>query len=223
MKPHIIFILLFFSCFFCSPQTGQNIQITFYAEERGGVSLYVIIDANNTGTLYEPAGETVVLKTPSETINPWTFFEGGNFYVIDDDKKNMVYGCYQFVKVVSNGVERIISAFKRKGPTEKWIGSAAGDGNIFTINEKGESILIAHYQFMKIKVPGDEKDSFSERTVTATRMVNQYSAWTTCLGDKIFKIQTPEGTTLVILMTKGTENNSKWAGQYNGRIYQDPL
>jgi hypothetical protein len=238
MKLRIIFIVLCFSCFSCSSQTSQNIQVTFYAEDRGGVGLHVIIDPNNTGILCEPEKEIIILKTPSETINPWTFFEGGNFYVATDDKNHMVYGSYQFVEVISDGVERIIAAFKRKGPSEKWIGSAAGDGNIFTINENGESILIGQYQFMEIKIPGEEKDTFSERTVTATRMANQNSAWITCLGDKIFKIQedgnitqigwfgwrkikTPGGSTLVILMTKGIEDNSKWAGQYNGRIYQD--
>jgi hypothetical protein len=208
-------------------------EVTFYAEDRMGISLNVVFDPSNSGRLCEKAKETVFLKTPSDSVKPWTFLNYGKFNIVIDDKHNIEYGYYQFVKVISKDVERIIAAFERKGKGEKWIGAAAGDGNLFTFDEKGKSIIIGQCQYMKIKSPVS-KDSL---TVIATRMVNPNAPWITYLGNKIFsiekdgltqigwfdwrKIVTHEGTTLVILMTKGVDKDAKWAGRYDGKLYKD--
>ena len=223
----------------CTPQSTQNPQVTFFAEDSANTNLKVIIDSNATGILCEKAKESILLKTPSETINPWTFFNDGDFYVLTSDKEQIVYGSYQFTNVTSNGTEWTISAFKRKGTGEKWIGAGPGDGNIYRIDEDGKNTIIAKYAFINIKAPEEGKSDLVERTVPATKLEAKGSPWITCLGDKVLsidankkltqigyfdwrKIKTLDGQIMVILMTKSMAANAKWSGQYDGKMYMDP-
>jgi hypothetical protein len=218
-------------------------EFTFYAEDRMGISLNLIFDPSHSGKLCEKPEETVFLKTPSDSINPWTFLFQGHFSIQIDDKNTTVYGYYQYMNAVSSeGVEWIIAAFAQKGrdnkPGEKWIGALPSDGSIVTFDDKNNTIVIGQYQYMNVKVTDDKEPKVIERTVTATRMINPIGPWTTQLENKIFKIEEdntlnqigwcewrkcykPDGTVIVILMSKAMDKDAKWAGCYEGKLFKE--
>lgn len=234
--------VLFITCVLalsCTAQSPQNPQATFFAEDSVNTSLKVIVDINATGSLCEKAKVSVFLQAPSESINPGTFFNEGDFYIVVSEKEQIVYGSYQFTNVTSNGTEWTIAAFKRKGAGEKWIGAGPGDGNIYRIDEGGKHTIIAKYQFMNIEEPEGGTGSLVEWSVPATKMETKGAPWITCRGDKILsidankkltqlgyfdwrKIKTLDGKVMVILMTKSMAANAKWSGQYDGKMYIDP-
>jgi hypothetical protein len=207
--------------------------VTFYAESASGVSLEIIFDLDNKGRLCDKPSKTVVLKTPGESDNPWIYFLDGSFYLALGDKQGMEYGSYFYTDIVVDKVERTIAVFARKGAGEKTIGSLGGEGTIFSMEGKNISTQIGECQFSEITTPAGEK-----RTVRVSRFINPVSPWAVALGDKIYqvekngklvqkgwiewrKIATPEGEALVILMTKGMDKNSRWAGRYDGILYVD--
>lgn len=218
-------------------------EFTFYAEDRMGVSLGLIFDPSHSGKLCRKPSEIVVLKTPSDSINPWTFLFQGNFSIKIDDNNTSVYGYYQYMNAASSkGAEWIIAAFTRKGsdnkPEGKWFGAMPSDGSIVTFDENNKTIAVGQYQYMNVKVQDDQEQKVIEHTVTATRMINPAGPWTTQLGNKIFKIEEdntlnqigwcewrkclkPDGTIMVLMMSKALDKEAKWAGCYEGKLFKE--
>jgi len=207
-------------------------DVTFYAESRGlNTSLYMIFDLDKNDRLANINTETVVLSSPSKSVNPWTGFNSGAFIVVTGDDKAIIYGNTHFEEVISGNVKRNISVFIRKGIGEKAHGAV--DGNIFSVGSD-KNMLVGKAQFQEISTPSGEK-----RTVRVSQLLKPISKPMFALGDKIYaleknnqltqvgwvgwrKITTLEDKNqLVILMTKSMARNAKWAGRYDGKIYQD--
>ena len=212
-----------------SGKTGP--EATFYIEISGmQTSLHMIFDLNNTNELCEKSSETIRLKVPSQSINPYTgFSSSGDFYVMTGDTNMIHYGSYHYENINVDEIQRTVPFFKQKGPGEKYLGAARG--NIFSLDTTGNSTRIGECKYLKITTSEGES-----RTVYGSRLSGKSSSWQVALGDKIFEVDdkgnlkqagwvdwrtftTEEGEKLVVLMTKGINKKSKWAGRFNGKLY----
>jgi hypothetical protein len=163
------------------------------------------------------------------SINPWTGFSQGDFFISIDEGKGMVYGSYSFVNVMAEGGERTITVFKRAGTGENGIGQVKGD---IVVSDGKAATKIGDVQYMNVKTAD------GERSVRAHRLPSGSGQWLIQLGDKILsvdargalkqvgyadwrKINTAEGNPLVIIMTKGMKKGAVWTGRFDGKLYRD--
>jgi hypothetical protein len=232
----ILTLLMFFS-FSCANSESDRPEVALYAYDSAGVSLHMIFDVKNSGLLCDKPAVTEILKTPSEAINPMTYFDHeGNFGIVVSEEKNTitnstVYGGYSYKNVGSGSEERTIAAFKRNGPGEKTIGSSGKD---IWIADDGKQKKIGQQAYENYINPDGQ-----ERTDLFSQISGSDSSWLVQLGDKIYKksdkdkkltqvgwagwrkITANDGKQYIILMTKGMNKNSKWAGRYDGILYRD--
>jgi hypothetical protein len=212
---------------------GKRPEATFYCTDAAQVGLDMIFDLDDAGRLCDKPSRTVVLGTPSESENPWTFFLEGGFYLALDGQDSMKYGSYYFAKVASGSAERTIGVFRRTGDGERSLGNPAGEGAIFSVGADGKSVQVGERRFMDVTTPDG-----GARTITACRFVDPATPWAAALGDKVYSIDgkkamtqkgwigwrrivAPDGRKLVILMTKGMDAKARWAGRFDGVLYED--
>ena len=198
-------------------------------------TVYMIFDTSGSGLLCDKINEPVVLKTPSEEIKPWTYFSKGEFGIVLGEKEGAVtesttYGSYRFEVVKSKSGERSAAVFARKGAGEKAFGSV--EGEIWRVDGSKQE-RIGEEAFMEVVTPDGKK-----HTGRMIRLRGEGQKWTRDMGGRIMqreadgkvaqagwvswrKVTTPEGNHLAILMTKSMDKEAKWAGRYDGKLYED--
>lgn len=205
-------------------------EVTLCADSSGmNTELFMIFDLKDSGILSAPTSEIVTLSTPSVSINPWTGFSRGDFFISIDEGRGMVYGSYSFVNVTVEGEERSIGVFKRAGTGEKAIGQVKES---IVVSDGKATVKIGDVRFMNVKT------AEGERSVRAQKLSSGSGQWLVQLGDKILsvdahgaltqvgyadwrKINTAEGKPLVIIMTKGMKKGAVWTGRFDGKLYRD--
>lgn len=196
--------------------------------------LFMIFDLSGSAMLGDKPTEVVILNTPSVEFNPWTFFTREHDFNISLDEKDnktteyTTYGSYHFERIKDLGA----AVFVRRGIGEKGFGTSVVGGEIWRIDgKKKEQIGKAYYK--DVVTPDGEA-----RTLLIKRLQGDEQKGITDIGGKIMqveadgkmtqvgwvswrKITTPQGTHLGILMTKSMASDAKWAGRYDGKLYQD--
>jgi hypothetical protein len=241
LKKSTAIVLLFLFCFLARVGYGEGKSKLYEPEVNlfavrsgGGVELYMIFDLKGSGILCDQPTKTEILKIPSESINPWTFFNQGDFGIVVSQENNNVtnhtiYGSYFYTNEGLGSNKLRTPVFNRKGCGNKSIGSE--DSDIYLVN--GESNQkIGEMAYMEyINSEGEKRRDLFTR-------FSETSQWLIQLGDKIFekeengsltqvgyvdwrKITPSVGKQMVILMTKGMDKNSKWSGSYDGKLYKD--
>jgi hypothetical protein len=216
----IILLFLFTACTY-SDETPQAVM--FAMQSGTGFSLEFIFDTSNK--LMNNSLEVEELTEPSKSINPWNAFVSGEFHVINENDDSTIYGNYYFSSVVHDNTERIIYVFRCLGDNKAY-GSASG--HIYSVADN-EQNLVGQCEYRNITVEEEEL------TLTVTHLMDE--KWMFVYGDKIFEISedgsisqsgwigwrtftNSDGEELIILMTKGMDEGSKWSGHYNGKLYR---
>jgi hypothetical protein len=202
----------------------------------GDNTVYLIFDLAGSGVLGDPSPDTVTLGTPSEDFpNPTTYFtRSGELSVIlaQQDRKvteSTTYGAYHWEKLQPEGES--VTVFVRQGDGGTGF-TASRAGKIYRVNgAKMEVIGEVSLQ----EVPGANGETTHKRM---TRLGGAKAKWIGDFGgtikqlgadDKLIqvgwvgwrKITTPDGRRLVIPMAKSMAKEAKWAGRYDGKLYQD--
>ena len=205
-------------------------EVALCAESAGAnPTIHFVFDFKDTGILCAPPSEVVTLASPSEGIMPWVGFNQGDFVVNLQAGKSIVFGKYFYETVFAGKDERTATFFQRVGEGEKAIGLIGG--SILTL-ENRKSRRIGETQMMKVLAPD------GERSLRAHRLLNGSGRWLVRIAERIYsvgedgeltlegyagwrKITTPDGRTLVLVMTKAAARGSYWAGRFEGKLYRD--
>jgi len=193
------------------------------------VGFFMVFDFKETDVLAGPPAETVELSSPGESVQPWVSFDRGDLVVNLEGGKFLVFGRYFHDSVGTGNDRRPAIFFRRTGEGERAVGLAGG---LIVTTENGRGRRIGETRNMKVNVPE------GERTLRAHRLAAGDGRWIVQIGERVYavgeegdlaplclagwrKIVTPDGRTLVIVMTRGLEKGSPWTGRFEGKLYRD--
>lgn len=201
----------------------------------GDTTVYLLFDLTGSGVLGDKPSEVVTLATPSEEQpNPTTYFtRSGELGVVISETDNRVtesttYGAYHWAELEPDGEH--LAVFVRRGTGEKGF-AASRAGKIFRVDgEKMEPIGEVSYQ-EAVGPDGQKTRKRMTRLGASRKWIGDFGGTIMQLepGGKLVqvgwvgwrKITTPPGTHLVIPMAKSMAKDAKWAGRYDGKLYQD--
>lgn len=204
------------------------ISVTLYGDVQR--QLHMICIPGDTGLLYDQTQTITPLDTPSEFINPGTFYDRGKFYATIDTEGKKAIEIGQTITHEIDGF--ILRFFRRNGPGEKSVGCDF-DGKIWAVPDNGTPEKIAERQYHMVTTPQGEKRNALMHRITKP----QEGKWIGDLGNELFEeqedgklvqigwiewrvITLPGEKKVTIIMTKAL-NNGKWTGRYDGVLYQD--
>jgi len=208
----------------------SRVEATLCAESMGvNIGFFMVFDFKDADVLSGPPAEVVELPSPGESVQPWVSFDRGDLTVHLGGGKSLVFGRYFHDGLGFGNDRRPAIFFRRTGEGEKAVGLAGG---LIVTTENGRGRRIGETRNMKVNAPD------GERTLRAHRLAAGDGRWIVQIGESVCavgedgdltplchagwrRIETPDGRTLVIVMTRGLEKGSPWTGRFEGRLYRD--